>query len=72
MGVAEEAQGDVRRGEDRAEGAWAVIEPLLSDDALLADIDAARRANRRALHVWWLGQSGYLACSGDRSAVAGE
>lgn len=36
-----------------------MIEPLLSDDALLADIEAAPRAADR-LHLWWLGQSGYL------------
>lgn len=36
-----------------------MIEPLLSDDALLADIEAAPRDNDR-LHLWWLGQSGYL------------
>lgn len=29
------------------------------DDALLADIDAARRARRA--RIWWLGQSGFLA-----------
>jgi L-ascorbate metabolism protein UlaG (beta-lactamase superfamily) len=34
-----------------------VIEPLLSDDALLADVEAAEPG---ALHLWWLGQSGYL------------
>src|SRR6202040_860712 len=28
--------------------------PVLSDDALLADIE------RSAFHLWWLGQSGFL------------
>lgn len=36
-----------------------MIEPLLSDDALLADIQAAPRSVDR-LDLWWLGQSGYL------------
>lgn len=36
-----------------------MIEPLLSDDAFLADVAAARR-DARKLHLWWLGQSGYL------------
>jgi hypothetical protein len=35
-----------------------VIEPLLGDDAFLADVAAARR--EPALHLWWLGQSGFL------------
>ena len=36
-----------------------MIEPFLSDAALLADIDAVhRRAGR--VDLWWLGQSGYL------------
>ncbi len=46
-----------------------MIEPLLSDEALLADIDEARRADPHALHVWWLGQSGFLACVGERSVL---
>jgi L-ascorbate metabolism protein UlaG (beta-lactamase superfamily) len=36
-----------------------VIEPLLSDDAFLADVAAARRSPD-LLHLWWLGQSGFL------------
>jgi L-ascorbate metabolism protein UlaG (beta-lactamase superfamily) len=35
-----------------------VIEPLLADEALLADI--AEASNPRDLYVWWLGQSGFL------------
>ena len=35
-----------------------MIEPLLADDALLGDIENARA--EAALHVWWLGQSGFL------------
>ena len=34
-----------------------MIEPLRKDDALLADIEAAPDG---ALHLWWLGQSGFL------------
>lgn len=33
-------------------------EPLLADDAFLADVDAARA--EPGLHLWWLGQSGFL------------
>ncbi|MBN8247813.1 MAG: MBL fold metallo-hydrolase [Verrucomicrobia bacterium] len=36
-----------------------MIRPLLQDDALLADI-ADIRALGCGLHLWWLGQSGYL------------
>jgi len=43
-----------------------VIEPAQKDDALLADIEAARDSNSDALHLWWLGQSGFLAQWRDR------
>lgn len=33
-------------------------EPLLADDAFLADVEAAR--SEPGLHAWWLGQSGFL------------
>lgn len=36
-----------------------MLKPLQQDRALLADIDAARNVPDR-LHVWWLGQSGFL------------
>jgi L-ascorbate metabolism protein UlaG (beta-lactamase superfamily) len=36
-----------------------MIRPLLQDDALLADIRAARTQTHQ-LHLWWLGQSGFL------------
>lgn len=36
-----------------------LIEPVLADDALLRDIDAAE-SHIDMLHVWWLGQSGFL------------
>lgn len=36
-----------------------MIEPLLSDDALLADINSAK-ADANAIYMWWLGQSGFL------------
>ncbi len=40
-----------------------LIKPLLQDEAFLADVARAReeRAVNR-LHVWWLGQSGFLLC----------
>lgn len=39
-----------------------MIEPVLKDDALLADVAAMRRDTTERLHVWWLGQSGFLVC----------
>jgi len=36
-----------------------MIQPALKDEALLADIASARRAPE-CLHIWWLGQSGFL------------
>nr|CAA9297719.1 hypothetical protein AVDCRST_MAG63-4945 [uncultured Armatimonadetes bacterium] len=34
--------------------------PLLAADAFLADVEAAGRDEPNALHLWWLGQSGFL------------
>lgn len=36
-----------------------VREPVLADDSFLADVEAARA--EPGLHLWWLGQSGFLA-----------
>ena len=36
-----------------------MIRPVLQDDALLADVRAARGKSHQ-LHLWWLGQSGFL------------
>src|SRR5215213_1728986 len=36
-----------------------MIEPFLSDDAFLADVERARAQSGR-LNIWWLGQSGFL------------
>ena len=36
-----------------------MIQPLQSDDQFLADVAAARQQPER-LHLWWLGQSGFL------------
>lgn len=36
-----------------------MIEPALQGDAFLADVKTAR-AERDVLHLWWLGQSGFL------------
>ena len=44
-----------------------MIEPLLADDAFLADVEAARA--EPGLHVWWLGQSGFLVQHGKRHVV---
>ncbi len=35
-----------------------MIEPALADDAFLADVESVD--DRGALHLWWLGQSGFL------------
>lgn len=35
-----------------------MIEPFQSDEALLTDV--AERRNQPGLHIWWLGQSGFL------------
>src|SRR3954471_6548146 len=34
--------------------------PLLQDDAFLADVAACRDDHSDSLHLWWLGQSGFL------------
>jgi L-ascorbate metabolism protein UlaG (beta-lactamase superfamily) len=44
-----------------------VIEPYLADDAFLADVDAAR--SEPGVHVWWLGQSGFLIQHGGAHLV---
>ena len=36
-----------------------LIQPVLKDDSFLADVRAAS-ANESVLHIWWLGQSGFL------------
>jgi L-ascorbate metabolism protein UlaG (beta-lactamase superfamily) len=38
-----------------------MIRPLLQDDAFLADLEAA---DPHRVHLWWLGQSGYLVQGG--------
>lgn len=37
-----------------------MIVPFLKDDAFLADVETACATQPDALHLWWLGQSGYL------------
>jgi L-ascorbate metabolism protein UlaG (beta-lactamase superfamily) len=39
-----------------------MIQPLHSDDAFLADVQAGRA--KPGVHLWWLGQSGFLICYG--------
>lgn len=39
-----------------------MIEPLLSDDEFIADVLATRGSP--SLHIWWLGQSGFLLTDG--------
>lgn len=38
----------------------ALIEPQLRDEAFLADVLAAGQSAPERLHLWWLGQSGFL------------
>ncbi len=35
-------------------------EPFLKDEAFLADVNQCRTSGNDQLHVWWLGQSGFL------------
>lgn len=40
-----------------------MIRPVLQDEAFLADVaDARRDDSSERLHLWWLGQSGFLVC----------
>jgi L-ascorbate metabolism protein UlaG (beta-lactamase superfamily) len=39
-----------------------MIIPYLSNDAFLADVAHATLTKPDNLHIWWLGQSGYLVC----------
>ena len=41
-----------------------MIEPFAKDETFLADVQAARQ-RKDAVHIWWLGQSGFLIHSGD-------
>lgn len=43
-----------------------MIEPALKDSALLADIDSAPEGE---LHIWWLGQSGFLVKYGSLKII---
>lgn len=36
-----------------------MIKPVLSDEAFLADVTAARK-EKQSFHLWWLGQAGFL------------
>jgi L-ascorbate metabolism protein UlaG (beta-lactamase superfamily) len=45
-----------------------MIEPLHSDDRFLIDV-ATARAEQQKLHLWWLGQSGFLLAHADRCAL---
>jgi L-ascorbate metabolism protein UlaG (beta-lactamase superfamily) len=42
-----------------------MIKPLLKDDEFLRDVRAAR-PSEKAVHIWWLGQSGFLVRYGNR------
>lgn len=37
-----------------------MIQPVLKDDALIADVHAAGQGGGNAMRFWWLGQSGFL------------
>jgi L-ascorbate metabolism protein UlaG (beta-lactamase superfamily) len=45
-----------------------MLVPLLADDALLADVERAG-ADPEELHLWWLGQSGFLVRWAGRTAL---
>jgi L-ascorbate metabolism protein UlaG (beta-lactamase superfamily) len=45
-----------------------LIVPLRADEALIADVRSAD-ASAELLHVWWLGQSGFLVAHGGRHLV---
>jgi L-ascorbate metabolism protein UlaG (beta-lactamase superfamily) len=45
-----------------------VIEPLLSDETFLADLESVPRSSDR-MDIWWLGQSGFLIQHGTRICV---
>ena len=44
-----------------------MIEPYLSDDAFLADVQSTR--GRHGIYLWWLGQSGFLLGDGRHYAL---
>jgi L-ascorbate metabolism protein UlaG (beta-lactamase superfamily) len=44
-----------------------MIEPLLSDDRFLADVESTRGGP--GIHLWWLGQSGFLLGDGRHYAL---
>ncbi len=48
-----------------------MIEPFLCDDRLVKDIEhQSRHVGNNRLHLWWLGQSGYLVqCGGTRVLI---
>jgi L-ascorbate metabolism protein UlaG (beta-lactamase superfamily) len=46
-----------------------VIRPVLADAALVADVDRAEREQPGALHLWWLGQSGFLLAAAGRRVL---
>jgi L-ascorbate metabolism protein UlaG (beta-lactamase superfamily) len=45
-----------------------VIEPFLSDDAFLADLQSVPRSMER-MDIWWLGQSGFVVQHGTRICI---
>ena len=63
MGCASEAREPRPWGRHRARGGRRLIEPALADDAFLRDVEEAPAS---ALHLWWLGQSGFLVKLDDR------
>ena len=46
-----------------------LIRPALADGALLDDVRTAEREDPEALHLWWLGQSGFLVAAGGRRVL---
>jgi L-ascorbate metabolism protein UlaG (beta-lactamase superfamily) len=63
LGRPSEAHEPRPRRCDRARGGKRLIEPALADDAFLLDVE---KAPAGALHLWWVGQSGFLVKLDDR------
>jgi L-ascorbate metabolism protein UlaG (beta-lactamase superfamily) len=59
LGVAAQTAEHGQGCEDGEGGIGIVIKPVLQDDAFLDDVSRAKN-NSNQLHLWWLGQSGYL------------
>jgi len=46
-----------------------MIPAVLKGEALLEDVARARSDHPNALHIWWLGQSGFLVCAAGKALL---